>query len=593
MAYPWQEAPVRSWRATPGFWADRLDAYRRVTLPHVLTYLDSEGRLSNFRRAAGLESGPFRGQYSFDDSDVYKVLEGMAYSLELSPDGALDRQTDAIIDLVARAQMTDGYLFTWHQLKDPRRRWTDMNSHEMYCGGHLMEAAAAHHAATGKDNLLNVARRLGDHYRDVFGPGRRHWVDGHEEVGLGLVRLSEATGDPAYRQFEYWHLEERGHGHGHGHVWDLEGFGARYSQDHLPVRDIVDAEGHSVRAMYLYGAMTDLAALDGISEYEASVKRAWSSVVERKMYVTGGIGAEGRFEGFGPDYYLPNRDAYCETCAAIAMVYWNHRMNLLTGEARYADVIERELYNGALAGISLSGDRFFYVNPLESRGHHHRRPWFGCSCCPSNVARFVPSLPHYLFATGPGTVVVNQYAAGDATLSVDGRAVHVRVDTGYPWEGGARITVEADGPGALTVLLRQPSWANGAVVSQNGRTVDGLVLKNGYWPVAVEHGGAIAIQWRMGVERVHAAPEVEADRGRMAIQRGPVVYCMEETDHVDMQADPLIRPEVALEPETRDDWHGFTVLTGELDYGRALTAVPYFAWDNREPGWMRVWLREV
>jgi DUF1680 family protein len=592
--YRWRDLAVGRWHPTQGFWADRLETARRVTLPHVLQQLEEHGRLRNFARAAGQLEGEFEGHYSFDDSDVYKALEGIGYHLAMAPDPALEARADAIIDLIAAAQMPDGYLFTWHQLKHPDKRWTDMNSHEMYCGGHLFEGAVAYHEATGKRQLLDVARRLADHYRATFGPDRRHWVDGHEEVGLALVRLADATGDPGYREFAHWHLEERGHGHGHGHVWDLPRFGARYSQDHIPVGDIREAEGHAVRAMYLYSAMTDMAALDGEASYAHAMEQVWHNIVERKLYVTGGIGAVGEYEGFGPDYYLPNENAYCETCAAIGMVFWNHRMNLFTGDARYADLVELELYNGALAGISLTGDRFFYGNPLASNGKVHRSAWFGCSCCPTGVVRFIPQVGRYTYATGPQELAVNQFMAGRADVSVDGRPIRLWQETRYPWVGDVTLSLEMDGAQDFRLLIRKPGWARSCTVTVNGSVIPEPAVERGYLVVArrFQSGDQIRVRLPMPVERVTMPAAVEADRGQLALKRGPVVYCFEETDNAGALDDLRVAPDAVFVTEHQPDVLGGVTTVGVRNPsgGPMPLAVPYYAWDHREAGRMRVFV---
>lgn len=592
--YPWQELQVEAFRPASGFWAERLSVFRAVTLPHVLKTLDDEGRLRNFDRAAGILEGGFEGHYRFDDSDVYKTLEGVAYVLAAVPDPDLEEAADRIIARIARAQMPDGYLFTWYQLKDPDARWTDMDSHEMYCGGHLMEAAAAYYHATGKTELLDVAIRLGHHYEDTFGPGRRHWVDGHEEVGLGLLRLAQATGDKSFADFAHWHIEERGHGHGRGAIWENPGFGARYAQDHIPVRAIQEAEGHSVRAMYLYAAMTDLVAMEVEPAYRPALDRAWDNIVHRKMYVTGGIGAVGSYEGFGPDYFLPNQEAYCETCAAIGMVFWNHRMNLLTGDARYADIVEQELYNGVLAGISLSGDRFFYVNPLESDGGHLRQPWFACACCPSNVARFLPGIARYFQAMADDGPVINQFVSGEARHEWAGRRLRIVQVTGYPFGGAVRLTLHPESPTAFSLRIRKPAWAASFSVKVNGEQVLAPVLDRGYLVLSrtFRPGDEVEVSFPFEARRLYADPRVEADRDRVALAAGPLVYCAEEADNpgglVHLAAADALSYD--FDPDLLS---GLPVIRAGQEDGAARTFVPYFAWGNRRPGWMTVWIPET
>ncbi len=590
--YPWQESAPGAVQWHGGFWGQRRDVAVSVTVPHVLDRLEHEGRLRNFDRAAGLLDGGFEGHYRFDDSDVYKALEGVAYILAGGPNPALQARADEFIAHIGRAQMPDGYLYTWYQLGDAAARYTDMDSHEMYCGGHLMEAAAAYFEATGKTELLSIATKLADHYLATFGPGRRHWVDGHEEVGLGLLALYRVTGDVRYRDFAHWHLEERGHGHGQGAIWDNPDFGARYAQDHIPVRDIDVAEGHAVRAMYLYAAMTDLAAQGAAPEYRPALFRASQNIVEHKMYVTGGIGAVGRYEGFGPDDYLPNREAYCESCAAIGMVYWNHRLNLLTGDARYADLVELELLNGALAGLSLEGDRFFYVNPLESDGDHHREPWFSCACCPSNFARFVPGIGRYFQALAPDGLVINQFAGGETVHRWHGRALRVVEETRYPYDGAVTLTLYPEGPEPLTLRIRKPGFVRGASVSLNDREIV-PELEHGYLVIrtTVAPGDQVTVSFDVGPRRIHARPPVVDDRGRVALAAGPLIFCAEQADNPDGNWS------VNSSSPIRREWRptllgGMPVLSVPRQDGEPLTLLPYFAWDNRSRGRMEVWLQE-
>ena len=372
------------------FWAPRLDKHFSATLPVCIDQIENQtGRIRNFENAAkgeGKHSGIF-----FDDSDVYKAMEGIAYTLVNHPDAALEAKADEWIDKFAAAQQPDGYINTFYTLTGLEKRWVNMDKHEMYCAGHMTEAAVAYYKATGKRKLLDVAIRMADHMMSVFGPGKRDWVPGHEEIELALVKLYEVTGKKKYLEFAEWLIDERGHGYGtkggKKEKWNKE-----YYQDDVPVREMTDIKGHAVRAMYLYCGMADVAAYTHDEGYMAALDRLWDDVVLRNMYVTGGIGSSKHNEGFTEDYDLPNLEAYCETCASVGMVYWNQRMNQFTGDSKYVDVLERSMYNGALAGISLAGDRFFYVNPLESLGNHHRKAWYGCACCPSQISRFLPAI---------------------------------------------------------------------------------------------------------------------------------------------------------------------------------------------------------
>lgn len=592
----WQGVPFTQVKIQDELWKQRLEVCKQVTLRTCLGKCESTGRISNFAKAAGLMEGEFEGIY-FNDSDVYKVLEGAAYLLMADRDPELEAEIDRIIGLIAAAQEPDGYLTTYYTLEAPDQKWTDMEKHEMYNGGHLIEAAVAYHAATGKRTLLDVACKLADHYDSLFGPGKRHWVEGHEEIELALIKLYHATGEERYWKLSLWLLEERGHGHGHGAIWDREEWGPAYCQDDVPVRDIEKVTGHAVRAMYLYTAMADVVLASGDRTYEDALRKVWAHTVERNMYITGGIGPSQHNEGFTHDYDLPNESAYCETCASIAMVFWNHRMSLLFGEAKYADVVERAMYNGALAGISLSGDRFFYVNPLASQGDHHRTEWFDTSCCPTNLVRFLPSIGGYNYALNEEGPVMLQFVAGTADLTLkDGSRVVMKTVTRYPWDGHVHIEVEPAREAEFAVRLRLPGWCRGAKLSVNGEnvapadwTIDrGFLVLSRRW----KPGDTIDYVMEMPVQQVHARPEVEADRGRVAVQRGPLVYCLEQADNPALVYDEFaVRPGISFGLEPRDELGGIVALTG-FDGQRQYRFVPYHLWDNREPGFMQVWLKE-
>lgn len=575
------------------FWKPKLQVNQTVTLNQCLDKCEETGRISNFAKAAGRMPGEFEGIY-FNDSDVYKVLEGVAYSLMNHPNPELESRADGIIELIVAAQQSDGYLNTYYTLTGLDQRWTDMEKHEDYCAGHMIEAAVAYHRATGKRAFLDVAIRLADHVGTVFGPGKRHWVIGHEELELALVKLFVVTGEQRYLRLADWFLQERGHGHGRGRIWDIAEWGAKYCQDDKPVKEMTDIAGHAVRAMYLYAGMADVAAHTGDREYLQALERLWESTVLRNMYFTGGIGSTKDNEGFTRDYDLPNETAYCETCASVGMALWNHRMNLLTGDGKYADVVERVLYNGVLSGVSLDGARFFYDNPLLSRGGVHRRSWFDCSCCPTQIARFLPSLGGYVYATRGDEAIVNLYLAGSGRLNVGGGAVTLRQRTDYPWQGTVELTVEAGGEHLGALRLRQPQWCKAARVQVNGEPAD-VSLQDGYLRLKgpFHNGDRVTLELDMPVVRNHADPRVEADAGRTAISRGPVVYCFEQCDNGADVLDAKLDPRAALTAEHLQDLlGGVTVIAAANPDGRALTAVPYFAWDNREPGGMQVWIEE-
>ncbi len=584
------------------FWAKRLETNRTASIPHNLDTCESTGRIRNFAQCAGVDTTPFRGHY-FHDSDVYKVLEGVAYSLATHPDEKLEARLGKIIDLIARSQQPDGYLNTWFTLKEPEGRWKDIRvKHELYCAGHMFEAAVAHYYATGKRTFLDVACAFADHIDRTFGPGKRHVVPGHEEIELALVKLWRATGEERYlrlaRFFVYEHGQEKSH----------ELFG-RYCQDHKPIKDQTEPVGHAVRWMYLFSAVADLAALQPDQAHVNAMERLWRTIVEKKMYITGGVGVQHHGEGFAREYYLPNYEAYCETCASIGMAFWNHRLALLHGEGRFADLVERVLYNGALAGVSLDGKRFFYVNPLASRGNHHRQSWYGCACCPTNVVRFVAALGDYIYAGLPGGegVCVLQYVGSSVTVPLKKGKVTLTQETRYPWEGTVRITVEPVGAGAFSLRLRIPGWCDGATETVHGvtRTVtpqEGFITLRRPWKA----GETVDLTFPMPVRRVASEPRVEENKGRRAFMRGPIVYCLEDCDNpcaVDSVAVPLTatvsaayRPNLlggvvtlGMKGEKRELAEtdgGFAFETGSVD----LTAIPYYAWDNREPGRMVVWI---
>lgn len=597
LARPWREIPFNQVNIENGFWSFRMKANKETTIPVCLDQCESTGRISNFTKAAGRMDGAFEGIF-FNDSDLYKVLEGVAYSLMNHPDPDLEARADRIIDDIAAAQEEDGYLFTYFTLEAPHLRWTDMDKHEMYCGGHLIEAAIAYKQATGKRVLLDVACRLADHYDAEFGPGKRHWVDGHEEVELALIKLYRETGEKRYHELALWLLEERGHGHGHGENWNREGWGAAFSQDDKPVREQREVSGHAVRAMYLYAAMTDIVAINGDESYIEALHHLWESVATRNMYLTGGIGSSAHNEGFTADYDLPNDSAYCETCASIGMVLWNHRMNLLHGDAKYADVVERAMYNGAIAGVSTVGDRFFYVNPLASTGDHHRVAWYDCSCCPTQLARFVPSIGNYVYATSDKGLVVNQFIQGKASVQVGKQSMEIQQQTNYPWDGKVDITVGAMQEMSFELKLRFPGWCKSMTLAINGVQVkeQEFKMENGYVKLDRQwrEGDTLTLELEMPVKPVHARAEVKVNEGRVALERGPLVYCVEQVDNAHWGYDEFILNSdmqwiVRYAP---NELGGMVkLLNGGTDEA-TITAVPYCNWDNREPGFMQVWLRE-
>jgi DUF1680 family protein len=575
------------------FWAPRLKSHATVTLAACIDQCQNQtARITNFEKAAGIKPGTHEGIF-FDDSDVYKAMEGIAYSLVNNPNENLEALMDHWIDLIAAAQEPDGYLNTYYSLTGLDQCWTNMEMHEMYCGGHMIEAAVAYYKATEKRKFLEVAVKFADHVDSLFGPGKRHWVTGHEEIELALVKLAKVTGDKRYLNLAHWLLEERGHDHGVGSIWEREDWGPRYCQDDKPVKEISDITGHAVRAMYLFTGMADVAAVTGDTAYIAALHRVWDDVVLRNMYITGGIGSSHTNEGFSEDYDLPNESAYCETCASVGMVFWNQRMFQLTGDAKYIDVLERSMYNGALAGISLSGDRFFYVNPLVSDGNHHRQAWYGCACCPSQVSRFLPSIGNYIYGVSQQTIWINLFIGSQATIPVQGTPVTVLQETNYPWDGNIKVILQPEKPVQLTIKLRIPAWCYDSGVQINNSRLENLSVDQGY--VTLERtwlpGDEIMMDLAMPVELVASDPRVTVNAGKRAVQRGPLVYCVEEIDNGkgDWQ-------NIALKPETQfelrpcdgtlKDITGIRYNTGD----DVITMIPYYAWDNREAGRMKVWL---
>jgi len=595
------------------FWAPRMETNRKVTVAYDFEKCEQTGRVDNFAKAGGLMEGEFEGIY-FNDSDLYKVIEGAAYSLKIHPDPELEKYVDGVIEKIAAAQWDDGYLYTFYSLPQhqPEKRWTDVrNMHELYCAGHFFEAAVAYYQTTGKRKILDVAIRLADYIDSVFGPGKKHDVPGHEEIEIGLVKLYGVTGEKRYLELAKFFLDERGRANGRELYGD-------YCQDHKPVVEQDAAVGHAVRAGYLYSGMADVAALTSDIDYIKALDRIWQDVVSKKLYITGGLGARGGGESFGEDYELPNATAYCETCAAIANAMWNHRMSLLHGDAKYIDVLERVIYNGFLSGISLSGNKFFYPNPLASEGKYQRSPWFGCACCPTNIVRFMPSLPGYAYAQQADNVYVNLFIAGSAEIKIGQNTVHMQQQTRYPWDGNVRITVEPEYLGHLTVYVRIPGWARNRPVPSdlysypdicweevtlkvNGNPV-ALNIVKGYARIrrAWKKGDAIELNLPMPIRRVVAHPKVKDDIGRTAIERGPVVYCFEGADNPKGVANLILPLEAKLQSEYQGDLLGGVVTItgrGQIRHdGKKVVedidvvAIPYYAWAHRGKNEMAVWI---
>lgn len=604
---------------TDPFWKPKMETVATATLDACVNYTqDKTGRIRNFEKAAK-RSGRHEGIY-YDDSDVYKAIEAIAYSLKNYPDAGLEKNTDEWIDKIAAAQLPDGYLNTYYILTDISKRWTDMEKHEDYCAGHLIEAGIAYYNTTGKSKLLNTAIRFADHIDSVFRQQNRPWVSGHQEIELALMKLYHHTQNKKYLELSNWFLEQRGHGNGRGVIWD-QWKDPDYCQDGLPVREQRKITGHAVRAMYLYTGAADVAAVTNDAGYITAMDSIWHDVVFRHMYITGGIGAQGTNEGFGKPYELPNATAYCETCASVGMVFWNQRMNMLSGNAKYIDVLERSLYNGALDGLSLSGDRFFYGNPLASSGNHNRSEWFGTACCPSNIARLVSSLGNYIYGTSNDAVWVNLFAGSHTTVQLNNSKVDLTMETGYPWKGNVKLLVSPTKKQNFELRIRIPGWLSEPVpgdlyryatpekeipaIQVNGSPVP-YDMASGYAVVkrVWKKGDIVTMDLPMKVRKIVSNPAVKQNKNRVALQYGPLVYCVEGAND-EFDAGGVIVPdgttfEISYEPSLlggvnvlRFDAPVVTVNKDSLSvatFRKKITAIPYFSWNNRGANDMQVWL---
>ncbi len=594
--------PFTDVKFTDKFWLPRMEVNRTVTLPQCFHQCEITNRIRNFEIAGGLAEGKFDGIF-FNDSDVYKVVEGAAYTLSMYPDPKLDEYLDNLISKFASAQQKDGYLNTYFTLVEPDKRWTNLPvMHELYCAGHLFEAAVAHYRATGKRNLLDIAIRFADYIDSVFGEDKLIGVSGHEEIELALVKLYEVTDEKRYLNLAKFFIDKKGYS------------GNEYNQDNIPVREQSEIVGHAVRAMYLYAGVADIAKYTGDPELIATMDRIWQDVTERKMYITGGIGPSAHNEGFTVPYDLPNETAYAETCASIGMALWNHRLLLLHGQSKYADILEKVLYNGSISGVSLDGANFFYVNPLASRGNHHRQPWFGCACCPTNIVRFIPQISGYVYATSQDGIWVNLYAGNKASIKLNGKTIEIIQETDYPWSGNVKITVNSSSISNFEINLRIPGWCDNAKASVNGQVLSVNSADNGYLKIKREwqKGDTVELEMPMPIKRIMANPKVNADVGRVVIQRGPIIYCLEEVDNdgsvMDIALPRHAKLEDSFEPDLlggiitikgealrrkKVDWNGILYQPVPYDENIHIKAIPYYAWDNRKAGEMIVWLPET
>jgi DUF1680 family protein len=611
--YPIRQVQLNGVELTDRFWLPKIHVIQEKTVRYAFDKCTSEGRLENFVTAGNVirgGTGKTRGSMPFDDTDVYKTVEGAAYSLINAPNPALDSYLDSVINLIAYGQETDGYLTTWRTI-DPKRppagwvktngdRWNGLDmSHELYNSGHMFEAASAHYRATGKRNFLDIALRNADLLVTVFGDTANHEVPGHQIVETGLIKLYQITGKK-----EYLHLAKK--------FLDLRGDASHrkirgaYSQDHLPVTEQDEAVGHAVRAVYMYAGMTDIAAAYGDGAYRKAVNRLWDNMTDKKMYITGGLGARHAGEAFGDNYELPNLTAYSETCAAIGGVYWAERMFRLTGEAKYFDVLERMLYNGVISGISLEGTEFFYPNPLESDGKHAfnhgactRQAWFDCSCCPTNLIRFIPSIPNLIYAVQSDTVYVNLFMSNRARIPVGNETVEIEQQTEYPWDGKVVLRVKTEKPLTVTLKIRIPSWTQSAPVpgglytysdsrhmqpSQMPNTADGYYTLTRNWTPA---GDSLILDFPMQARTVVANANIKDNEGKYAVEYGTLVYCMEETDNPETFDKQTILQSFSV--EYKPDMLGGISLIREHTAEGDRVLIPYYAWSNRSAGKMKVW----
>ncbi len=620
--YPIQSAPFTQVAVDDSFWAPRINTAIKVTIPYDFQKCEETGRIDNFAKAGGRMEGAHEGIF-FNDSDVFKVVEGAAYALQIAPNAQLETYLDDLIDKFAAAQEADGYLYTARTI-DPANapepcgpeRWSNLRiNHELYNVGHMYEAAVAYFEATGKRKFLDIALRNADLIDSVFGADGLRDVPGHQEIEIGLLRLFRISGDERYLRLARFFLDERGRANGR------EVYGP-YCQDHAPVTQQSEAVGHAVRAGYMYAGMTDIAAISGDADYAAAVHSLWDNVVGKKLALTGGIGARHEGEAFGENYELPNLTAYNETCAAQANILWNQRMFLLTGEAKYVDVLERSLYNGFLSGVGMDGRSFYYVNPLSCDGRYRfnressmsRQPWYDCSCCPTNVVRLLPSLSGYIYAAREQELFVNLYIAGRAGLTVGETEVSLRQQTDYPWDGKIELDLTLAQPATLTLRLRIPSFAQGqplpsdlyryfdesadaSLLLVDGEEVP-LFIRDGYAELTRPWQGRTRIELRLPlpVRRVIAHPAVSELAGSVALERGPLVYALEQVDNASGLLDYALPDEGRLSVEHEPDLlGGVSVIRGEAIDGGGGTvpfkAVPYYAWGHRDAGEMTVWLQ--
>lgn len=645
MAKVLSEIPLKNVRIDDKFWNHRLEKNRTVTLEHQYQQLIKTGRLDNFKKAAGLKDGDFFGMF-FNDSDVYKWLEAASYTLANKDDPKLLKRVSETIEIISSAQQEDGYLNTYFILEEPDKKWTNLGMmHELYCAGHLFQAATAHYLAIGENSLLNVACKFADLIDQKFRQANHKGVPGHEEIELALVDLYRVTGKEKYLKLSEYFINNRGKSYfkkevnnlkklaGAEFEQDIENFDTfemgkfyrefflddngnydgSYAQDHFPVREQKEVAGHAVRAMYLYSGMTEVALETDDESLINALENLWNNMTKKKMYITGGIGSTHDFEGFTENYDLPNKTAYAESCAAVGSIMWNHRLLKMSGNAKFANLMERTLYNGLLSGVGLSGDKFFYVNPLASDGDHHRKGWFHVSCCPPNIARLLASLQKYIYLKSENEIYVNLFISSELKFKIAGQQILLKQSTEYPWNNSINFNINTGKSMKFTLNIRYPDWTKKVKVLINKkeekiRVENGYLMINRKW----ENNDQIELIFEMPVRRIKSHPKVVENRDRFALKKGPLVYCLEEVDN-EVSLDEIIIPrESKIKSEYEEIINGIKVLKGDalgedlsewknelykneknIKYKKTkFKAVPYYIWDHREPGKMRVWLRE-
>ena len=633
--YPIHSVSFTQVKLTDKFWLPRIETNRTVTIPASFERCQSTGRIQNFIMAAQ-KKGKFCTTFPFDDTDIYKTLEGASFSLAVHPDPKLDAYLDSLIVIIGNAQEPDGYLYTARTINpnaphawSGKERWEKERelSHELYNAGHLYEAAAAHFQATKKRSLLNIALKNADLVCSVFGPDKKHVAPGHEIVEMGLIKLYRITGKKEYLSTAKYFIEERGHFNGYDAKSDNPWKSGAYWQDNIPVVQQDEAEGHAVRAGYLYSAIADVAALTGDDSLLNAIDKIWNNVVEKKMYVQGSVGAIGDGERYGNNYELPNATAYNETCAAIANVYWNYRMFLLHGDAKYMDLLEKILYNGLISGVGLDGKSFFYTNAMQIKNSFQhkdmeatRSGWFECSCCPTNLARLIPSIPGYMYAQKDDNLYVNLFINGSADVNIGNNPVQIVQQNNYPWDGGLLFNINPKTTTAFNIMVRIPGWAQNKaiasglyqfqnnsdvkpVIKVNGQAI-GYKMENGYAVISKtwKKKDVLEVTLPMEVRRVVASANIKDDIGKIALQRGPLMYCAEWTDNNGKTSNIIIPASASFTSEFKPDLlNGITILKSEVPaivinntesvstVKQSFTAIPYYSWANRGKGEMMVW----